>query len=290
MPEEEKEIRNFYIHRIAETFLEYNKTSHAIDCYNFLAHKNDGKAQYKIGTLLVASINTNKAESVKLAKKAFLMAIKNGYYHAYCDLGRIFAIEPTELDIPKAMECYQKLAFDPRPSFNKALAQNNFIFHLKQLDKRELAKEYLTKWANGGDSHSQYNLAIMFGEENNIEQAKLYYQRSAEQNHSRAQLNLGAIYNEEKNYKKAKYWWLKAAEKNIDANHNIGNLYNTLKKQDKAIKYYKTAADDGFVYSQITLGRILKDQGNETDAKKYYMMAAFQGNKTAFDILMNWPN
>ena len=113
--------------------------------------------------------------------------------------------------------------------------------------------------ADQGDARAQYNLGLMYRNENDIQnnvEAVKWYRKAAEQGVLRSQYSLGLMY------------------------------YNGVGvKQDyvEATKWYRKAADKGYAMAQFNLGLMYRDgegvKQNRTVAKEWFGKACDNGDK-----------
>jgi hypothetical protein len=113
------------------------------------------------------------------------------------------------------------------------------------------AKRGMEPYAEQGDAEAQYNLGIIYGNEQNYKIAIKWYTLAAEQGHALSQFNLGEMYrNGEgvfKSYTKAVKLYRKAAEQVLPiAQNNLGVMYDygqgVLQDYTRAHMWYNIAA------------------------------------------------
>ncbi len=145
------------------------------------------------------------------------------------------------------------------------ILKHNIIleYHTKEVkEQKKFGKGLLlvSEAAENRAIEAQFNLALLYEMEKNLEKAFYWYQKAAAENgHIKAQYNLGILYKEgegtEKNLEKAFYWYQKAAEnEGIEAQFNLALLYETEKNLEKAFYWYQKAAENGNNNAQCNLG------------------------------------
>jgi len=147
-----------------------------------------------------------------------------------------------------------------------------------------------TKAAKKGHILSQFNLAHIELERNNLKEAINWFKKAADAGLVIAQYNLGCLYIQKdsvKNIQKGLELIEKSANSDlVNAQAYLGQLYETgdivEKDENKAIYWYKKAADNNFASAQNILAYLWAEKEiNLKDAEKYARKSVKKDSKNA---------
>jgi len=226
------------------------------------------------------------------------------YTFNYCEKNRI--LKMTSLNKETNMKLTKTLLTTAILGFSLASCHSTDLTNTpdQQLDqgfeavKKGDYQTALKLWrplADQGDARAQYNLGLMYRNENDIQnnvEAAKWFRKAAENGDVKAQHNLGMMYTKgdgvEQDYAEAVKWYRKAADQGgLRSQYSLGVMYynGVGVKQDyvEATKWYRKAADKGYAMAQFNLGLMYRDgegvKQNRTVAKEWFGKACDNGDK-----------
>ena len=175
------------------------------------------------------------------------------------------------------------------------IAQNNLgVYYRDGLgvakDLNE-AERYFKLSAEKNYAPAQYNLGLLYYNENNLDEAAKYFRLAADNGDSRAMVYLGFLAYNAKNYKDAAVLYRRAAEdNNPEGFNNLAALYLNGQGVDRnlneAMKLYAKAAELGLSIAKYNLGSLYLNNKDYDNAAKWLKAAAEDDeNAAAFNDL-----
>ena len=169
------------------------------------------------------------------------------------------------------------------------IAQNNLgVYYRDGLgaakDLNE-AERYFKLSAEKNYAPAQYNLGLLYYNENNLDEAAKYFKLAADNGDSRAMVYLGFMAYNAKNYRDAAVLYRRAAEdNNPEGFNNLAALYLNGQGVDKnlneAMKLYAKAAELGLNAAKYNLGSLYLNNKDYDNAAKW-LKAAAEGDENA---------
>jgi len=287
--------RKFFAHQ-------YNE---ALPIYQRLAEKNNGLAQFRLGSLYEngfggVAMDTHQAavwyERSANAGNPFGQYSVGRLYHN----GRDKPIDENQAQhwFDKAMANGLKAAAEPLAKADDPIM--SFIAARIAGDEKHYYQAFA--WylpaAEQGYAIAQFNLAMMYSKGEGVAKDEIevlnWCRKSAEQGLTLAQNCLGEIYAQgagvKQNDTEATRWYHRAAEQgHAVAQFNLGWMYDAGKGVDKsateAVYWYRLAAQQGYANGQFALGVMYKAgtgvNQSDTEAAHWYRLAAEQGHASA---------
>lgn len=287
--------RKFFAHQ-------YNE---ALPIYQRLAEKNNGLAQFRLGSLYENGFG-GVAMDAHQAAAWYERSANAGNPFGQYSVGRLYhngwdkPIDENQAQhwFDKAMANGLKAAAEPLAKANDPIM--SFIAARIAGDEKRYSQAFA--WyqsaAEQGYATAQFNFAMMYKEgqsavKNEAEVLK-WCTASAEQGLALAQNCLGEIYAQgagvKQNDTEATRWYHRAAEQgHAVAQFNLGWMYDAGKGVDKsateAVYWYRLAAQQGYANGQFALGVMYKAgtgvNQSDTEAAHWYRLAAEQGHASA---------
>ncbi|MGF6906202.1 tetratricopeptide repeat protein [Fusobacterium sp. PH5-44] len=164
-------------------------------------------------------------------------------------------------------------------SLNSLATETMVVSPSLKINLENFSKEEFIKRADEGDIEKQYELAMIYAEENKYILAENYWKLAADAGHVKSQNILGNFYiNQQKLDLALKYFKMSADAGNADAQFRIGLYNNENKKLKEAEKYFKLSANQGHTDAQVELGLLYYSKKNYNLAEKYWKLAADANN------------
>lgn len=283
--------RKFFAHQ-------YNE---ALPIYQRLAEKNNGLAQFRLGSLYEngfggVAMDTHQAavwyERSANAGNPFGQYSVGRLYHN----GRDKPIDENQAQhwFDKAMANGLKAAAEPLAKADDPII--SFIAARIAGDEKHYSQAFA--WyqsaAEQGYAIAQFNLAMMYKQGQSVvkneAEALKWCTASAEQGLTLAQNCLGGIYAQgagvKQNFTEAAQWYRRAAEqRQANAEYNLGFMYmegdGVSQNDAEAAKWIRRAAEQGLMSAQNTLGWMYQNgkgvDKSATEAVYWYRLAAQQG-------------
>ena len=194
-------------------------------------------------------------------------------------------LEAQDLSYEEKLKLYREAAEQ-----GNVIAQNNLgVYYRDGLgvakDLNEAAR-YFKLSAEKNYAPAQYNLGLLYYNENNMDEAGKYFRLAADNGDSRAAVYLGFMAYSVKNYKEAAFLYRQAAEnKNPVGFNNLAALYLNGQGVDKnlneALSLYTKAAELGLNAAKYNAGSLYLNNKDYNNAFKWLKAAAEDGNNAA---------
>ena len=214
------------------------------------------------------------SEAREYIEEAYNLNLLDGFYY----MGYVHekGID-TEVNVEKAVECYEKAASYESDDVGDQFAINSANTRLGYLYANGLLGEvdgktalsYLKKAADNGFLEAKYYIGIMYlsgiGIDKNPEKALSYFEEAAEEDYAPALSQIAYIYfngkGVEPDYEQAVYYEkLAAAQGYAPSQINLGYLYENgfgvEKNLETALAYYKLAAESDFEGANEAITRV----------------------------------
>lgn len=284
--------------------------------YYLMAAENGSKEAYK---KLQKLYKEDKNEVIMDTSVEFrylkLSADNNNSAEEQYQLGRIYEDDSiTKKDIDKGIYYLEKASDQGHSEARVELALlfKKILKNDSEIDRQSL--KILTKYPtnkllrdkiigllssiSNDNIDAQYNLGLIYLEEDDIFQARIYFLRAAENGHAESQYQVGLLFTRSEEGKK-KYMnrainYLTEASNNghSDADVKLGDIYSTKDTTNfdmkKAISFYEKGSNRGNTEAQIRLGNLYKENKDYDSMKKaidYYRLACDNGNPTGLSEL-----
>ncbi len=152
------------------------------------------------------------------------------------------------------------------------------------------AEDYYLKAIHKGDTHSIYNLAILYYQEfEDYEKAERYFLMAIEKGNVEAMNNIATLYIKQyKNYKQAEKYLLMAVENDLSyAMNGLGMIcWNEFGDYERAEKYLLMGIEKGSIEAMNNMGLFyMQGSISYSKAEKYFLMAIKKGNINAMNNL-----
>lgn len=212
----------------------------------------DDFLQYRVGTMYLKG----KGCDIDLDKaiKYLKMSTDNGNDMAACTLAMTYIKTNSN---PEQFKKAMRLLHRSADKSKNALAEYNLGIVYLQQDEIEKGLKYLTRAAKQGNQFAQYKLGIYYLKNDKIEKAIHYLTVAAEQGNQFAQYKLGVYYlNIKETEKGIKYLTAAAKQNNSFAQYKLGTYYLDKKEIEKSITYLTSASEQNNPFAQYTLAKI----------------------------------
>lgn len=246
----------------------------------------DVRGAYYMAEALAHSRHISLKTEVELLKetKAYLNKSGSEYSEWVSEADQILMDKVNEL--VKRGENIEALKLINKLKKRKAFGLGWFYSQIEY--NFEKAEQYYLKAIEFGDLKAPYNLAMVYGKQNEINKAEKYYLKAINIGDSRAPYNLANLYNDKNAFGKAEKYYLMAIEYgNIEAINNLAIIFSKQNELKKAEEYYLMAEKQGDENSIYNLAILYANQKRYEEAEKYYLKTIAKGDVEALYNLAN---